>query len=345
MNPYNQQLSPLSTEQMVVTVAIITHGTTSSVKLDTASTAAMENVRMYMISDKFGPAPAFVFSVLTNTHDHLKQEFQKDLPAGTTTRDILQKYVAHSTPKYKGLHNMLHEEPAADDRTFGAIHDHITFDKTFTSHEDSVYSDVMYNSDYMGIYVIAVHRKSPHDKSLELMYPLPHHDNKSINLLQVDHVRTMSKYMNDGIVIDAIPVDGVHFLPSPGTENDTIKSLVSQFVKNKHHNPYVRNDKIVFLRLTHLHTMLSTLFGADAQLNLLDYACSNINERSVTPEETRVYGKYVSPDGTDLEMGHKKFGGKRSGTKRKPRRKSKSRRKSRRKSKSKSKSKSRRKRR
>jgi len=148
------------------------------------------------------------------------------------------------------------------------------------------------------------------------VYPLPHHPNKDINLLNVSHIRDMYDYMNQYAnlsISSMIPFsmdDVFHSTTSeefrPATPNMSIHDMGRQFIKNKRYNPYVRYDgKVVFLRLSQLAYILKYLFGDDVQINLFDYSCSPLE--GVSDMDKNALGKYVEQ--SDIETGLKGFGG------------------------------------
>ena len=335
MNVYDVKSTPV--QPFVVTVVIITHGVTTSLNIDAATASMFDNVRMYVLSPKFGCVSAAEV-LLTRTHDFLKRKYRKNLEPGTSTGDIMREYADTSRPKYEELKQMFGQSTAATATTasaataataasstgsIGNVYDHIPFDKMYSDQEDISVIDSMFREhgffvDYMGIFVIAVHQRPNNNPSgaLELVYPLPHHPNKDINLLNVSHIRDMYDYMNQYAnlsISSMIPFsmdDVFHSTTSeefrPATPNMSIHDMGRQFIKNKHYNPYVRYDgKVVFLRLSQLAYILKYLFGDDVQINLFDYSCSPLE--GVSDMDKNALGKYVKQ--SDIESGYKGFGG------------------------------------
>ena len=335
MNVYDVKSTPV--QPFVVTVVIITHGVTTSLNIDAATASMFDNVRMYVLSPKFGCVSAAEV-LLTRTHDFLKRKYRKNLEPGTSTGDIMREYADTSRPKYEELKQMFGQSTATTATTatnataataasstgsIGNVYDHIPFDKMYSDQEDISVIDSMFREhgffvDYMGIFVIAVHQRPNNNPSgaLELVYPLPHHPNKDINLLNVSHIRDMYDYMNQYAnlsISSMIPFsmdDVFHSTTSeefrPATPNMSIHDMGRQFIKNKHYNPYVRYDgKVVFLRLSQLAYILKYLFGDDVQINLFDYSCSPLE--GVSDMDKNALGKYVKQ--SDIESGYKGFGG------------------------------------
>ena len=332
MNVYDVKSTPV--QPFVVTVVIITHGVTTSLNIDASTASMFDNVRMYVLSPKFGCVSAAEV-LLTRTHDFLKRKYRKNLEPGTSTGDIMREYADTSRPKYEELKQTFGQSTATTATTataataasstgsIGNVYDHIPFDKMYSDQEDMSVIDSMFRRhgffvDYMGIFVIAVHQRPNNNPSgaLELVYPLPHHPNKDINLLNVSHIRDMYDYMNQYAnlsISSMIPFsmdDVFHSTTSeefrPATPNMSIHDMGRQFIKNKHYNPYVRYDgKVVFLRLSQLAYILKYLFGDDVQINLFDYSCSPLE--GVSDMDKNALGKYVKQ--SDIESGYKGFGG------------------------------------
>lgn len=331
MNVYDVKSTPV--QPFVVTVVIITHGVTTSLNIDAATASMFDNVRMYVLSPKFGCVSAAEV-LLTGTHDFLKRKYRKNLEPGTSTGDIMREYADTSRPEYEELNQMFGQSTAAVSTAtdsiaasstgpIGNVYDHITFDKMYSDQEDTSMVDSMFHNmiigNYMGIFVIAVHQRPNNNPygALELVYPLPHHPNQDINLLNVSHIRDMYDYMNQYANLSLssmIPFsmdDVFHSTTTseefrPATPNMSIHDMGGQFIKNKRYNPYVRYDgKVVFLRLSQLAYILKYLFGDDVQINLFDYSCSRLE--GVSDMDKNALGKYVKQ--SDIESGYKGFGG------------------------------------
>ena len=69
MNVYDVKSTPV--QPFVVTVVIITHGVTTSLNIDAATASMFDNVRMYVLSPKFGCVSAAEV-LLTRTHDFFR---------------------------------------------------------------------------------------------------------------------------------------------------------------------------------------------------------------------------------------------------------------------------------
>lgn len=289
------------TRNLVATVAIIAHGNTDKYNISPTIVNILDNARIYTLcGDQEGVTNGSV--TMTGTHSHIKRIFQTDLHTENTT-DVLRRYVKYSTPEYKRFY--------PEGAKIGVVYDPIPFDKGFTPYDSEL---------EMGIYMISVHEKLIETGSMTLIYPLPEHSNKNVDLTKISHIRELGGYLANAN-IDNI-VDGIsHNIPCGLTETsnwkllrESVDQLSKRFSASQQCPRHVRGDNIVFMRLSYLAQLVKELIGADGGINFLDYSCCR-PRAGMSSAEMTIYKRYATPH--DIEMGSSgKYGGRRRRRKR-----------------------------
>ena len=290
---------PVEKYKYVVTIAVFSHGLTTTLNLTPAIAELMENVRMYSITSKFGSS---IVGWASSSHDdewvsggvynHLKNIYQKNISGAFKMKTIMDDYADYSRPEYEYTRPSNIKEFQGK---IGNVYDPVTFDKVYTDEETSLVascysaiSNCLYGC--KGIKLVSIHRRSDTSEENELIYPLKHHLNKEINLLKTSDISDLSTYMHkDGHVYQDL---GLSILSSNGEEmipesGDGFQEKYSQFVKNGNkYDPYVKGNSVEFIRLSQLMYMMTNLFDIDTELNVFDYACSNLYSK-ITEEEIK----------------------------------------------------------
>lgn len=310
MSSLYYRAQPVEKYKYVVTIAVFSHGLTSTLNLTPDIAKLLDNVRMYSITSKFGSS---MLTWATGTHgtydwstcshdwgvyNHLKHNYQKNIPGALRMNTIMDDYAEYSRPEYEMNRPSNIEDLQGK---LGHVYDPVTFDKVYTDEETSlgarcisVCSNCIYGCS--GIKVVSIHRRIDINEEDELIYPLSHHLNKEINLLKTSEIIDLSTYMHtDGHVyqdlgLSILSSNGEEMIPDP---SDGFQEKYSQFVKNGNkYDPYVKNNNVEFIRLSQLMNMMTNLFTIDTELNVFDYACSNLYSK-ITEEEKEKHADFV----------------------------------------------------
>ena len=303
---YYQQI-PIEEYEFIVTLAIFTHGLTTTLNIDPNVVSIIDNTRMYMISPKFGAAYG---KWATDTHEsgvynHLKNIYQKTHDSNVIFNNLMDEYAEVSRPDYE---NRRPYKDAELEGPLGTVYDPISFDKVYTIHENSCVeklissiSNCLYGCG--GIKIVSIHkRKNAKNTNIELIYPLKHHYNKSVDLTKSTDIMELTSYMfKDGHVIED---SGLNVLSTGGQEmnpeSDNFREKYSEFVsQGNQYDPYRNENEIEFIRLSQLIWIMKNLFGTNTNLNVFDYSCSNLYSK-ISEKEKSQFSGYVR--GTDPEL-------------------------------------------
>jgi hypothetical protein len=305
-NIYYQQ-TPVEEYEFIVTLAIFTHGLTTTLDIAPNVVSMIDNTRIYMISPKFGSAYAkwAIDPHERGVYNHLKNIYQKTHHSNVIFNNLMDEYAEVSRPGYEKLRPY---KSAELEGPLGTVYDPITFDKVYTIHENSCVEKIISSISNClygcgGIKIVSIHkRKNTKDTNIELIYPLKHHYNKSVDLTKSTDIIELTSYMfNDGHVIED---SGLDVLSTGGQEmtpkSDDFREKYSEFVsQGNQYNPYRNENEIEFIRLSQLIWIMKNLFGTNTNLNVFDYSCSNLYSK-ISEKEKSHFSGYVR--GTDPEL-------------------------------------------
>lgn len=304
--------------EYVITVAVITHGTIIDMNMNPERQGNFDpnNTKVFSMAGDFntvmGGDDFFI-----NTHEYLNKEFRRDL---STTEEVLNNYVKRGKPKYKSwIKDIQNITKAASIDTSNAfkIMNTMTVDKILHNPEERKKGFLDYfrlnssiEKDYMGIYVISVHKRK--DDNLELIYPLDSHANKEINITKIADIYELSEYIHRDNMeiekkIDDLLSTNNCVQPYPNIDN----LEMAKYFKENSYDYLINKESIRYMRMSYLMKILRTIMGEKENfINLLDYSCSHI-KNIVSNEEQDTYSRYYIEAEEDIENAGRKVGGKR----------------------------------
>lgn len=303
--------------EYVITVAVITHGTIVDMNMNPERQGQFDpnNTKVFSMAGDFntvmGGKEFFI-----NTHEYLKKEFRKDL---STTKEVLDNYVKRGKPKYKSwikdIQNIT--DVGIDTTNAFKIMNTMTVDKMLYNPEEEKKGFLDYfrfktglDTDYMGIYVISVHKRT--EDNLELIYPLDSHANKEINITKIVDIYELSEYIHGDNTeiekkIDALLSTNNCAEPYPNIDN----LEMAKYFKENSYDYLINEGSIRYMKMSYLMKLLRTIMGDNENfINLLDYSCSHI-KNIVSNKEQDTYSRYYIEAEEDIENAGRKVGGKR----------------------------------
>jgi len=303
--------------EYVITVAVITHGTIIDMNMNPERQGNFDptNTKVFSMAGDFntvmGGNDFFI-----NTHEYLNKEFRKDL---LSTEEVLNNYVKRGKPKYKSWIKSIQNTTDVGIDTTNAfkIMNTMTADKILYNPEERKKGFLDYfnlnsatEKDYMGIYVISVHKRR--DDTLELIYPLDSHANKEINITKIPDIYELSEYIHgDNMEIEKKIDDllSINNCVQPYPNIDNLE--MAKYFKDNSYDYLINKESIAYMRMSYLMKLLRTIMGKkDNFINLLDYSCSHI-KNIVSKEEQDKYSRYYKEAEEDEENRGPIVGGKR----------------------------------
>ncbi len=280
--------------KLIVTVAVVMHGSIFTLDLDDETTNIFQNVRLLCGSGSFSTYETDVINALV-LNTRLRKYFARDIEEGTSTFSMMGQ---SKTGKLIG---------------------NITYDKVLsTSTSDSNLFAYLYPYTYLeGVYLISIHRGK------KLIYPT--NPKEFINLLLIKDIIKVSDIFNTDIsklqhfsskfpdikkyVHEEISIKNSKLTEEEKTKKiEEVKQKLTDVLYGWHFTLDNSGKKIEIIKMSVLIEIIKIIISNDCIINFLDYSCSNISR--FVPEEQKLYQKYAT--GYDIEQGlpNTKLGGK-----------------------------------
>ena len=294
------------TSNIIVTLALVTHGVVVNMNLTPETQSLFEDVRLFSKAGDFQTVcanPVDDVLVLRNLYKHFRKELNYE------TLQTLNEYSESYSKR----------QPAS---TCG-IFEHITVDKILTIDKPNPYLRDF--QEFSGVFLISIHQKVGDDK-YELLWPKEKKD-RNVDLLNLHNLKKLDTL---------IPLEMTLSSDSSTRNKEIIDTLDSLSVPLDHHEfskrmshiehgPFTKEEKktllqkeqanfyqqmkdfqieidhssgfIVGIRLSFLVRLIRSLIGPSCSINLLDYSCHHISQ--LMPDEERLFSSYMVP--TDIE--------------------------------------------
>jgi len=292
---------------MIVTIAIITHGTVIDAELSPERQRALENVRLF---SQAGDIDVVLASETTRGSilDSLNMRFQKDLDAPTIGQ--VQNYADTLRPRYQRFI----EKPNEINPFSCRLYENVSLDKA-VGRSSLPQSFMKRVSECIlpplnGVFLVSIHRKDAADK-FTLVYPPPgeksQYNSRNLNLFKLsqleqfaDHFHSQLPNLRDEALL--------HLFPMTDSPTESREPL------NLWNVSFADSNTIDYIRLSYLANLVKGVVGInDVKLNLMDFSCSALNKRFSPLQKSNL--KFFAA--SDIENpGDKMWGGKRRNYKR-----------------------------
>jgi hypothetical protein len=311
---------------IIVTLALVTHGVVVNLNLTPETQSLFENVRLFSKAGDFQ-------TVCTNPVDDvlllrpLYKHFRKEL--NYETLQTLKEYSQTQTQRQNA--------------TTCGIFEHITVDKIFTIDKPKAYGILRDFQEFSGIFLISIHRKVD-ENTYQLVWPKEKEKESSVMNVDLLNLHNLNKL--DTLILSASPnkelIDTLDSLSIPLDHSEFSKRIF-----HIEHGPFSKEEKtaliqkerdnfyqqmkdfqveidhssgfIVGIRLSFLVRLIRSLLGPSCSINLLDYSCHHISQ--LMPDEEEVFSYYMVPSDIENPPPYSRTWGGRRKTRRKKKKK------------------------
>ena len=287
---------------IIVTIAIITHGTVIDAELSLDRQLIFENTRLFSQSGDFTVVAANEL-MREGVLGSLNKRFQKDLNVPSV--EVIEDYANVLRPKYQ---KYIGEEKNTNPLSC-RIFQNITVDKAVgKSSIRSTFFKQMINCiipQLNGIFIVSIHRKEATDR-FTLIYPLASNSKiDNLNLLKISNLQLLADFFQTRL--PNLREESLQHT-FPNLENDIPLEQAAEQL-NLWNLSFSNPDTIDYIRMSFLVKMVKDIIGSrQCKINLLDYSCSALNKRFSQSQTSNL--KYWSA--SDVENpGEKGWGGKR----------------------------------
>lgn len=297
---------------IIVTIAIITHGSVVDTVLSKHQQKIFENTRLFSKAGEFETAVSDTISQNFIIHS-LNKRFQKDLQVNTL--DEMESY----SKKYRDYYTKELEasEIVQHNKNYCKIYHKVPVDKvvgkSIYSENPNVFIGAMNSITSMcmpiliwkeEIILVSIHKKID-SNTLQLIYPSSSSD-KKINFLNIQDFLFFSSLFNKAGIFDEI-FKGLYQESSELISMNEYKKLVKEISQNKNfseeekylllnqmkkrveediktRNITIKGDNIEYIRLSKLVEIIKLIVGTKCRLNIMDYSCNSIHPMlNITP--------------------------------------------------------------
>lgn len=288
------------TSNIIVTVALVTHGVVVNLKLTPETQSLFENVRLFSKAGEFQPVcanPMEDVLVLRPLYKHFRKELTSETLQTLKEYSQMQKQNASSC----------------------GIFEHITVDKILTIDKPTPYAMLRDFQEFSGIFLISIHRKVA-ENTYQLVWPTEKGDSAmNVDLLNLHNLKKLdtlipsaspNKELIDTLDSLSVPLDHSEFSNRIfRIEHGSFTKEEKQALLQKEQANFYQEMKdfqieidhssgfIVGIRLSFLVHIIRTLIGQPCSINLLDYSCNHTTQWM--PSGEQVFSSYMVP--SDIE--------------------------------------------
>ena len=262
----------------VVTLSIVTHGSTISTSLTSSQQDMMSDTRLFSLSGGFDDVVC-LDSMLTSYSEYLYTIFRKNLDQGSYKP--MREYTELVKPKYGSFRELFE---VLENPDFCTVFQTITVDKIFGIETKP--------TDNSGIFVVSVHKKKGDELLLE--YPKKGNPNDVMNLLVLSDFRRFADIFHAKIPADIF------------------SNMDEKFVKIDKSGRWIERIRMSYLvyiikKLVPVDSDLEEGRTSPGKINIFDYSCSGLSAPSTVNQEQRNELRYMHAE--DEEQGIPKWGG------------------------------------
>jgi hypothetical protein len=317
----------LVNNDLIITIAIITHGGVINLELNPSLQNLLENVRLFSRAGEYKTTCTDEWEDIQLLHQ-LYPYFRKTLHKDTLL--VLNDYKEKMQEIDERKGSLMNSK----------IYENITIDKIFRTDTPGFFSGTILSDffeDFMGIFLISIHRKIS-ETDYEVVWPtnIKTDGYKNINLLDVTNIKRLFEFLHpdyNSLQVDSfieflyersqsfgkreydLMIDNIEKSNfSPEEKKRIIQTKYNERLDYLQNNFIIdidrRLNKIMVIRLTTLVDLIKRLVGNNCRINLLDYACNHIIRE--IHQENRGNSQYLKV--SDIENPppySKKWGGKR----------------------------------
>jgi hypothetical protein len=320
-------------ENIIVTIAIITHGSVINLNLSPQIQSLFENVRIFSKAGEFKE----VYADINDIHydiSRLYSEFRKDIH-DVDTLQLLNEHSSKTKEYYS--HEVKNENVCR-------VFENITVDKLYAVNNlldsfsvSSVFEflDSFIRRELSGIFLVSIHKKV--DSTYKFIGPFE----GNLNLLEIKNLKKMAQLIyplhNERLTKIMDYIDDLYLLgkgvPLLDERKKYQKNLdiiyaskefteeeKTQLIQKEKSNFFhiiqhvqieIYKNYIYTIRLSLLVHLIKTIVGENCLINIADYSCNHIT--TDMPSEYTSYSKFMTP--SDIENPppySRKWGGKKT---------------------------------
>jgi hypothetical protein len=271
----------INNDSYIITIVVMMHGEVIELNISHEKQDIFKNVHLLSLAGNFSEAALGNNDIRYSHLKYLNKMFQQDL--NKSTMAVMQTAADRIRPAYADYVKSFFGEESTENSC--KIFDNIQIDKALGMGIDGIFARMMQRivPDFIGIYVISVHKKTNKptldNATLNLIYPNDK-TQPNLNLLKQSDLIQFAKIFNN----DEEPI----IPPLLSSSSDIILlSELAHIIKN-----IVKHDK--------------------CNLNIIDYSCSKLATCITDAEQT--FAQYMQPK--DIENAFPVSGGKNARKKR-----------------------------